>query len=97
MTEDELGKIIVDCPLKVHKALGPGLLESVYVSCLRHEIAERGVKVRSEVPLPVDYDGVKLDCGYRPDLLLGFLINFNVKLIKNGMKRVMNREAICPS
>lgn len=123
MTEDELGKIIVDCALKVHKALGPGLLESAYVSCLRHEIAKRGAKVRSEVPLPIVYDGVKFDCGYRLDLLvdekviieaksvdiltdihfaqiltylklsgfkLGFLMNFNVKLIKNGIKRVVN-------
>lgn len=123
MTENEIGKIIVSCALKVHKALGAGLLESAYAACLFHELVKAGLGVRSEVPVPIVYDGVKLECGYRIDLLveekvvieikaveslndvhlaqlntylklsnlrLGYLINFNVKLIKYGIKRVVN-------
>ncbi len=57
MSEEEIGKVIVDCALKVHRVLGPGLLESAYVACLLHELTKLGLKVRSEVPLPVVYDG----------------------------------------
>lgn len=123
MTENEIGKFVVDCALKVHRALGPGLLESAYEACLQHELTRAGLKVESQRPLPVIYNSVKLECGYRIDLLvedkvvieiksvdnlndvhmaqmitylklsgwrLGFLINFNVKMIKNGIRRVVN-------
>lgn len=123
MTEDEIGKIVVNSAFQVHKALGPGLLESTYESCLRHELNLNNLKVEFQKGLPVIYKGLKMDIGYRLDLLvedkviveiksverlneihmaqllsylklsnlkLGFLINFNVKLIKDGIKRVAN-------
>ncbi len=112
---------VVDSAFKVHKALGPGLLESVYETCLVHELTKRGHSVRRQVTLPVIYDGVQLDGGLRLDLIvndeviveikaverdapvflaqvmtylklsdrrLGFLINFNVHTIKEGIRRV---------
>jgi len=123
MTENEIGKIVVDCAFKVHKALGPGLLESTYEVCLRYELMQSGLAVEQQKALLVVYQDVKLECGYRMDLLveqkvvikiksvealndvhmaqiltylklsdrkLGFLINFNVSLIKDGIKRVVN-------
>ena len=113
---------IVDSAFKVHSTLGPGLLESVYETCLRHELKHRGVTSESQVPLPIVYDGLRLDGGLRLDLLvadeiiveikavqtmepvfdaqlltylkltnrrLGFLINFNVPRIRDGIKRVV--------
>ncbi len=123
MTENEISKVIFDCALKVHKALGPGLLESAYEECLYFELKRAGLKVEKQKPLPLVYDEVKLEIGYRVDLLvedkviienkavealndihlaqiltylklsgckLGMLINFNVTLIKDGIKRVVN-------
>lgn len=123
---DELNKIteaIIGAAIEVHRALGPGLLESVYVACLVYELIQRGYKVFTEVPLPLVYKGVKLECGYRLDLLVndkvivevksvdrlapihdaqiisylkisgrkvGLLINFNVTMVKNGVKRFVN-------
>lgn len=123
MQENEIGDIIVRCALEVHRQPGPGLLESTYEACLMHELVHDGVTVESQKALPVVYKDVRLDCGYRIDLLvgnkviieiksvealndvhlaqiltylklsgckLGYLMNFNVKLIKNGIKRVVN-------
>ncbi|APZ46699.1 GxxExxY protein [Polaribacter reichenbachii] len=123
MTENEISKIIVDCALKVHRNLGPGLLESAYEECLFYELEKRNLKVEKQKPLPLIYEEVKLNVGYRLDLLvqdkvivelkavenltdvhlaqvltylklseckLGLLINFNVALIKYGIKRVVN-------
>lgn len=111
---------ILDSAYKVHTALGPGLLESAYKACLAYELRKKGLKVEEEKPIPVIYEEVKLDCGYRLDLLvedavvvelktvdafidvhfaqiltylrfadknIGLLINFNVKSLKNGIKR----------
>ena len=119
---NRLGKVIVDACFKVHKALGPGLLESVYEACLFHEMTKRGLKVRKQVDLPIRYDELLLESGLRLDLLvedkvvielksvermipvfeaqllshlklanlrLGFLINFNSVLIKDGIKRMI--------
>lgn len=113
---------IVDAAFKVHSALGPGLLESVYEACLKHEMQKRGLRVQRQVKVPIFYDGAKLDTDLCLDLLvneciivevksvekmnaifeaqvmtylkltklrLGFLINFNVKLIKDGIQRVI--------
>jgi GxxExxY protein len=113
---------VVDAALKVHRALGPGLLESVYEQCLAHELATRDVVVRRQVPVSVTYGGVVLDAGYRMDLLvaeavvvevkavdqilrlheaqvltylklsgfqLGFLMNFNVELMRDGIRRLV--------
>ena len=110
----------MDSAYKVHTALGPGLLESAYQACLCYELKKKGFKVESEKPLPLVYEEVKLDCGYRIDLLVdnrviielktveqftevhqaqiltymklskikyGLLINFNVKSLKDGIKR----------
>ena len=123
---DELNKIteaIIGAAIEVHRALGPGLLESAYAACLAYELRERGYKVLQEVPLPLVYKEIKLDCGYRLDLLvndavivevksverlapvheaqllsylkladckIGLLINFNVKMLKYGIKRLAN-------
>jgi len=114
---------IVDSAIKVHKALGPGLLESAYQTCLAYELNKRGIKAECEVILPIEYDEVRLNAGYRIDMLvedciiienksvekllpfhmaqiltylklrkakLGFLINWNTQLIKDGIKRVIN-------
>ena len=119
---DGVARTIVDSGLKVHRALGPGLLESAYGHCLAHELHARGLSVATQVVLPIVYEGVKLDAGYRLDLLvenkviieikavetllplaeaqvltylrlsglrLGFLMNFNVQLFKNGVKRIV--------
>ncbi len=123
MTENELSKIVFDCALKVHQNLGPGLLESAYEECLFYELNKTGVEVQKQKALPLIYEEVKLDIGYRIDIIvenklileiksvealndvhfaqlltylkltnckLGMLINFNVDLIKNGIKRVVN-------
>lgn len=126
LSMDELNKIteaIIGAAIEVHRALGPGLLESAYIACLVYELRERGYKVLQEVPLPLIYKDVQLDCSYRLDLLVndavivevksvesiepiheaqllsylkladckvGLLINFNVKMLKHGIKRLVN-------
>jgi GxxExxY protein len=69
----------------VHRNLGPGLLESTYEQCLAHELKCAGISFKLQHPLPVNYNGVKLDCGYRVDLLM----NFNVRFMKDGIKRMV--------
>jgi GxxExxY protein len=119
---EQVAQVVVDAALKVHKALGPGLLESAYEHCLAHELSVRGLSLRRQAALPIRYDGVTLDAGYRLDLVvhnaiilevksvdaltplhhaqlltylklsgcrLGFLMNFNVPLFKQGLKRVV--------
>jgi GxxExxY protein len=67
VTEEEIGALVVDSAIKVHSALGPGLLESAYRACLAHELATRGLEVKQERPLPIRYDGVEISVGYRID------------------------------
>lgn len=123
MTENELSRIAFDAALNVHKSLGPGLLESAYTECLYYELNKYNIYVEKQKPLPLIYEEVNLEVGYRIDLLLekkliievksvenlneihlaqlitylklsncklGMLINFNVTLIKNGIRRVVN-------
>ena len=123
MTENELSKIVFESGLKIHRALGPGLLESAYEECLFYELIKANVFVEKQKGLPLVYKEVKLDIGYRTDLVienkliveikavdvlndihlaqiltylklsnckLGLLINFNVVLFKDGVKRVIN-------
>jgi len=118
---NEIAKAVVDAAYTAHRALGPGLLESVYEICLVHELVKRGISVERQVTLPVVYDSLRLDAGLRIDLLvkkevvvelkavevllpvheaqlltylklsghrLGLLINFNVPLIKQGIRRM---------
>ena len=124
MNENEVGKIVLGAALRVHTALGPGLLESAYEICLAHEIVKQGLSIKQQVLLPVHYDGLELDAGYRLDLLvhnkvivelkavekllpvhtaqllsylklsqlaLGYLLNFNVVHMRDGIKRVVNK------
>lgn len=123
MEENEISFIIIGCAIEIHKVLGPGLLESVYETALCFDLTEKGLKVESQVPMPLVYKEVKQDIGYRLDLLvenkivveiksvenlapvhfaqtltylrlsdkkLGLLINFNTKILKDGMHRVVN-------
>ena len=120
--EERIGKIIVNAAFKVHKELGPGLLEKIYEIALAHELQKKGLEVKRQVDIPIVYDGIKFDEGLRLDLLvedlvivetkaieqvntvctaqvlshlkltkkrLGYLINFNVTLIKDGIKRIV--------
>ena len=70
MEENEVSGQVVDAAMRVHTALGPGLLESVYRLCLAHELRRRGLQVQIEVPVPVEYEGLPLDAGFRLDLLV---------------------------
>ncbi|MDA7682343.1 GxxExxY protein [bacterium] len=70
MTERELTEKVIGCAIEVHRILGPGLLESTYQQCLAHELMLNAIPFRLEAPLPVDYKGAKLDCGYRLDMVV---------------------------
>ena len=82
MDRNEIGGAVVDAAMKVHSALGPGLLESAYPACLRHELIKRGFKVTSEVPVPVVYDGIRLEAGYKLDLLVEDTVVVELKAIE---------------
>jgi GxxExxY protein len=120
MEFDRLSNRVIGCAIEVHRELGPGLLESTYEQCLARELAIENIPFQIQVPLPVCYKGINLDCGYRIDLLIekqliieikaiaailqiheaqiltymklakisvGLIINFNVELLKEGIKR----------
>jgi GxxExxY protein len=120
MEINEITEKIIGCAIKVHKALGPGLLESAYEECLAYELDLAGMSIKRQQPTPVVYKDIKLDCGYRIDILVenlvvlelkiveefnpvheaqiltymkfsnkqvGLLINFNVTVLKNGIRR----------
>lgn len=82
MEINELSGVVIDAAMKVHTALGAGLLEHVYKACLRHELMRRGIHVRSEVTLPVFYDGITIDIGYRLDLLVEDRIIIELKSVE---------------
>ena len=117
---DELPNRVIGCALEVHRSLGPGLLESAYEQCLAHELSCAKLPFQLQAPLPIEYKDVRLDCGYRIDVLVdgrlivelksvdlllpiheaqlltymklarvptGLLINFNVRLLKDGIRR----------
>jgi GxxExxY protein len=123
MDSEKAGKAIVNAAIKVHKNLGPGLLESVYQKCLTYELEKDGHNVKCELAIPVRYEDIELDVGFRADMLidncvivenktvdklapiheaqlltylkvtqfqLGFLLNWNVRLMKDGIKRMVN-------
>ena len=122
MTFKELSIKVINCAIEVHRHLGPGLIESTYEQCLAHEFKLNLIQFSIQHPLPVEYKGIRLDCGYRIDFLIdnsiiielksvdkllpihaaqlltymklshiriGFLMNFNVKDIKQGIKRIV--------
>lgn len=82
MTENELSHLVVGCAMRVHSALGPGLLESAYEACLQFELIKSGLKVEAQKPLPLVYESVKLECGYRVDLLVEGKLIIEVKSIE---------------
>lgn len=121
--KDELTDRIIGAAIEVHRHLGPGLLESAYEECLCYELSQTGLAFERQVPLPVAYKGVKLDCGYRMDMVVnnsviveikavdclapihsaqlltylrltgmhvGLLMNFNIPMLKDGLKRLVN-------
>lgn len=120
ISNDPFTGAVIGCAIEVHRVLGPGLLESTYQQCLAREFHLKNIIFKIEHPLPVEYKGIKLDCGYRVDILVenrliielkavaeinnihkaqlltymklsgidtGLLINFNVKRLKDGIKR----------
>ena len=131
MKFDELSKRVIGCAIEAHRILGPGLLESTYERCLAHELTEACIPFKLQHPLPVEYKGIRLDCGYRVDLFIddqliielksieaikgiheaqlltymklasvnkGLLINFNVRKLRDGLKRyVILWFSSCPS
>ena len=82
MNNNEISGAVVDAAMKVHTALGPGLLESAYAVCLTHELAKRGLRVHCEVPLPVVYDGVRLEAAYRLDMLVEDTVIVELKAVE---------------
>jgi len=120
--EKALTEQIIGAAIEVHRHLGPGLLESAYEECLCHELHLRGLKFERQRPLPLEYKGIKLDCGYRMDIVveekvilelkvvdtiapiheaqlltylrlsgvkIGLIINFNIPVLKDGIKRLV--------
>ncbi len=81
-TEDELSNIILGCAIEVHKKLGPGLLESAYQECLFFELTEKGLEVVKEKPMPIVYKDLKLDHGYRLDLLVDNKVVIEIKTVE---------------
>jgi len=123
MTEEAIIKIVLDEAFHVHKRIGPGMLESVYKTCLAYRLQKRGLLLETEKPVPVFFEEVKMDCGYRADILVekqvivetksiegigplqvaqvltylrflglryGLILNFDVLLLKDGIRRVLN-------
>ena len=82
MTENEISKIVVEEAIYIHKSIGPGMLESVYVHCLAYRLFKRSLKVRTEVPVPLIFEEVKLECGYRTDLVIENKVVLEVKSIE---------------
>lgn len=70
MTQDVLTQQVIGCAIDVHRSLGPGLLESAYEQCLAHELKLNHIRFRTQQPLPVTYKGIRLDCGYRLDIIV---------------------------
>lgn len=82
MTENELSKIIVDVSYKIHTRLGPGLLESVYETILFHELTKKGLKVERQKPIPIIWDGIHLDIGFRSDLIVEDKVIIEIKSVE---------------
>ncbi len=83
LSENQISKIIVDCSLKVHRALGPGLLESSYEECLYLELIRSGLSVERQKAMPLIYDRIRLDVGYRVDLLINKKVIIEIKAVES--------------
>jgi GxxExxY protein len=79
---DRITDIVIGAAIRVHRTLGPGLLESVYLACLAFELAERGVSIETQRPIPVEYRGVRLECGFRADLIVEGAVIVEVKSLE---------------
>jgi GxxExxY protein len=123
MNIEELGNTVIGAAIKVHRTLGPGLLESAYQKCLDYELRKMGLRVECELTLPIQYEAVRIDAGYRIDMIveemiiienktverllpiheaqlltylkmrgcrLGYLLNWNVPMLRDGIKRLVN-------
>ncbi len=86
MDIDDITGAVVDCAMRVHTALGPGMLESVYEKCLRHELIKRGLRVQSQVWLPVLYDGEEIEGGYKIDLLVEDCVIVELKVVEKVLE-----------
>ncbi len=82
MTENELSKVVVDAAFQIHKTLGPGLLETVYQKILAHELRQKGLEVEEEVPLPVVWDDMKMDIGFRVDMYVNRRLIVELKSVE---------------
>jgi GxxExxY protein len=82
MTENEISRIIVEEAIHIHRSIGPGMLESVYVHCLFQRLVKRGLRVKKEVPVPVFFEEVKLECGYRADIVVEDKVLIEAKSIE---------------
>ena len=85
LLHEELTEKIIGAAIEVHRALGPGLLESAYEECLCREFNLRGIAFQRQVPLPVEYKGVKLDCGYRLDLIVQDAVVLELKCVEHTL------------
>jgi len=86
MTENEIGKIIVDCAVRLHMELGPGLFESVYEVLLVHLLQEAGLKVERQVPIPIQFRGIRFDEGFRADIIVEDKVILELKSIESVSK-----------
>ncbi len=86
MELNKISGLIIDSAIKVHTLLGPGLLESAYEACLKHELSNRGLKVIAQLSLPVSYDGMTIDTGYRLDLLVEDSVIIEIKAVEQLMQ-----------
>jgi GxxExxY protein len=82
MTENEIGKIVVDAAIAVHRGLGPGLLESVYEVALAHELTKRGLRVERQMPMSIEYDDIEFDEGFRADLVVEYKVILELKSVE---------------
>jgi GxxExxY protein len=82
MTANEISKVVVTCAIEIHRRLGPGLLESVYLVVLAHELTKRGLHVEKEVPIPVVWDNIRFEAGFRADLIVDGKVVVELKSIE---------------
>ncbi len=93
MTENEISKVVVDAALKVHRALGPGLLESVYEIVLAHELRSRGLKIQRQLSVPIRYENIHFDEGFRADLMIEQKVIVEIKSVERT-NRVHKKQVL---
>ncbi len=91
ITENQIGNMVVDAAIQVHRTLGPGLLESAYEVCLTHELRSRGASIQTQAELPITYKNVRLDAGYRLNILIENKVIIELKAAKNCKNHIAFR------